>query len=336
MAYDFLSQIYQNTEVEVRRIPGLCFHYTVRRKLNYLKTGWYGLLNLAGFPKLIRRLQRDIESEQPDVIVTDFEPSLPYAARKFGVPFISLNHQHFLLTYDLRSLPKFLQLQAAFMAGFVKAFYRGQEHTIVSSFYFPPLRSQCQNVDQIGVLLRPEIIKATPETGNHIVAYLRRSVTPKVCEALAKCGREVRLYGLGKQPSYGSLKFFDIDVFRFIEDLATSRALISTAGNQLVGEALYLGKSVLAMPEPGNYEQQINAHFLQQSGAGLAHELEQLSAASIRSFLERFRDVHRFINKKRLYGNPAAVDIIKRYLPGATHRPAVHKPSIPTLQGVPA
>jgi uncharacterized protein (TIGR00661 family) len=97
MAYDLLSQAYHDTEVEVRRIPGLCFHYTPKRKLDYVKTGWYGLKNLAEFPKLIQGLQDEIEREQPDLVITDFEPSLPRAARRAGVPFISLNHQHFLL-----------------------------------------------------------------------------------------------------------------------------------------------------------------------------------------------------------------------------------------------
>ena len=45
-------------------------------------------------------------------------------------------------------------------------------------------------------------------------------------------------------------------------------AVVSTAGNQLVGEALYLGKPVLVMPERVNFEQAINAHYLEQSGAG--------------------------------------------------------------------
>ena len=328
MAYDLLSQAYDNTDVQVRQIPGLCFYYTPRRKLNYLKTGWLGLVHLVKFPQLIHRLQEDIEKEQPDLVITDFEPSLPRAARQCGVPFISLNHQHFLLTYDLRSLPIPLRLQAAFMSTFVSAFYRDQARTIVSSFYFPPLRPDCQNVQQIGVLLRPEILQATPETGDHVVAYLRRSASANVYDTLAKCQHEVRVYGLGARPSYGSLRFFDIDVFRFVEDLATSRALISTAGNQLVGESLFLGKPVLAMPEDGNYEQQINAHFLQQSGGGVACDMEQLDGSIMHRFLNAFQDIGRSINRKRLYGNPAAVKAISEFM--TSPQP------LPQFQGVPA
>jgi len=314
MAFDFLSQAYQQTDVQVRRIPGLSFHYTARRHLNPAKTLWQNAVSAVGFPGVIQRLQRDIDAERPDVAITDFEPLLPRAAKCCGLPFISLNHQHFLLTYDLVSLPRYLRILAALMSGVVGAYYRHQAHTIVSSFYFPPLRPECHNVEQIGVLLRPEILQAKPEQGGHIVAYLRRSVPMNVYDALAECGCETHIYGLGARPARGSLRFFEVDAYRFVEDLAASRALISTAGNQLVGEALYLRKPVLAMPERGNYEQHINAHFLEQCGGGMTCSMDTFSGLTARRFLKTFREPLTSVNRERLYGNPAALHIIERYL----------------------
>ncbi len=315
MAHDFLAQAYRKTDVQVRRIPGLSFQYTAGRRLNPLKTVWHNASNVAGFPGVIQRLQRDIEAERPDVAITDFEPLLPRAARRCGVLFISLNHQHFLLTYDLGALPRWLRIQAAFMSGVVGAYYQDQAQTIVSSFYFPPLRQECRNVEQIGVLLRPEILQAKPAQGEHVVAYLRRSVPMNVFEALTECGCEAHIYGLGARPAHKSLQFFEVDAYRFVEDLASSRALISTAGNQLVGEALYLGKPVLAMPERGNYEQHINAHFLKESGGGMACAMEKFSGTVARRFLRTFDEPLQSVNRARLYGNPAALKIIERYLP---------------------
>ena len=315
MAFDFLSQAYQTADVQVRRIPGLSFYYTARRRLNPFKTAWQNAVSAVGFPGVIQRLQRDIEAERPDVAITDFEPLLPRAARWCGLPFISLNHQHFLLTYDLGSLPRYLRMLAALMSGVVGAYYRDQAQTIVSSFYFPPLRPECRNVAQIGVLLRPEILAATPEQGEHLIAYLRRSVPMNVYDALAECGCETHIYGLGARPARGSLRFLEVDAYRFVDDLATSRALISTAGNQLVGEALYLGKPVLAMPERGNYEQHINAHFLEQCGGGMACSMDKFSGAMARRFLRTFREPLASVNRARLSGNSAALEIIGRYLP---------------------
>src|SRR3954451_25252489 len=37
-AADFLAPIYRATQVEIRRIPGLQFHYTARGSLDYFRT----------------------------------------------------------------------------------------------------------------------------------------------------------------------------------------------------------------------------------------------------------------------------------------------------------
>jgi len=313
-AYALLASVYHRSEVKVHRIPGFFNYYTSKTGLDYVRTGFYGLSFLAYLPRLIQELQHDIDSEKPDLAITDYEPALPRAAARCGIPFISLNHQHFLLTYDLSSLPSFLRRHAAFMAQIVRSCYSGQVETVVSSFYFPPLKSGVEKVTQIGVLLRPEIICADPSSGSHLVVYIRRNATQSLLDALQGAGCEVRIYGLGARPSMKNLRFHAVDAFRFVEDLASSRALICTAGNQLVGEALYLGKAVLAIPEKNNYEQYINAHFLQESGAGMTVELDDIASSHVRTFCDKLDIFGQKIDRKRQYGNPVAKAIIQKYL----------------------
>lgn len=202
-AYDLLQPVYQGSDVIVRHIPGLAFHYTRNHRLNPVRTGIKGLSYAAKYAALSRRLRSAIERESPDLAITDFEPALPRAARRAGVPFISLDHQHMLLTSDLSSLPMELRWHAFFMAQIVRGYCRGQLQTVVSSFYFPPLKPRAQDVTQIGVLLRSEVLEATLERGDHLVVYLRRFGSPEVFRALEACGCEVRIYGLGEQPSSG-------------------------------------------------------------------------------------------------------------------------------------
>jgi len=152
----------------------------------------------------------------------------------------------------------------------VRLFCSGQKRTIVSAFFFPSLKAQPVEVTPAGALLRREIREAASESGAHFVAYVRRRAPRRVLDSLRSWGRTVHVYGHGALGRSGNLEFFDIEPVRFVEDLARARALISSAGNQVVGEALALQKPVLAYPQPGNWEQQINAHFLQQSGMGRA------------------------------------------------------------------
>lgn len=330
MAYEMLAPIYRESAVHVHHIPGLCFAYGDRHQVNYLKTGWQAMKYLAELNGQIRRVVKAIEKYTPDLVITDFEPIVSRAAERCGVPYISLDHQQFMLNYDLSSLPRYLQRHAIYMARMIKAYYSKQQESIISSFYFPRLRAGVTNVTQIGVLLRSEILAAPRERGPHLVAYLRRQTAPAVFQALMECGCEVRIYGVGRQPSRGNLKFFPIDFNRFVSDLATSRALISTAGNQLVGEALYLDKPVLVMPEPNNYEQHINAHFLEQSGAGSAVSMPKISGRIICRFLDRYAGELPLMDRARLHGNPAALRIINSYAKPVP--PARSAPFLPQLE----
>jgi uncharacterized protein (TIGR00661 family) len=217
---------------------------------------------------------------------------------------------------DLSSLPRPLQARAWLWAQAVRLFYSGQVETVVSSFFAPPLLKGINHpVTQIGVLLRPEILAAPRACDGHLLVYLRKFASPALFSALRGLGRPVRIYGLGERPSEGLIRFHAIDQRRFLEDLASCEALISTAGNQVVGEALFLGKPVLAMPESNNHEQYINAHFLRQSGAGDWVELESVTVDDLRRFLERLDEFRSHIDVEWLNGNPAALAAIKRHLP---------------------
>ena len=172
-------------------------------------------------PRILTRLEKLLRRECPDLVITDFEPSLPRAALRCGIPFISLNHQHFLVANDLSKLPAPLRRSATFMGLIVGAYYSGQAETIVSSFYFPPLKPWYKHVKQIGVLLRPQILGACRERGKHLLAYIRKDAFPNVIEAFRQCGRPVRIYGLGNRPAEGNLDYRPIDDRAFVEDLAT-------------------------------------------------------------------------------------------------------------------
>jgi uncharacterized protein (TIGR00661 family) len=201
------------------------------------------------------------------------------------------------------------------MAPMVSAYYRRQVETVISSFYFPPVLRGRQDVTQTGVLLRPDVLSACPERAGHLLVYLRKFASASMLEALKNCGRDVRIYGIGERPREGRLRFRPIDEISFLEDLAACDALISNAGNQLVGEALYLGKPVLAIPEARNFEQFINAHFLRAEGGGDWVAPDQFSDGSLGQFLTRLETPGVAINRHRMNGMPAVLAAIDRHLP---------------------
>lgn len=314
-AYEMLAARYAGTGVRVYRIPGLHFHYDDRHVLSFWNTTREATGYLWKLPRLISWLELVIRKESPDLIITDFEPALPRAAQRVGVPFISLDHQHFLVANDLTCLPNWMQLPAKAMGLVVQNFYSGQSETILSQFYAPPLRQELSNVTQVGVLLRPEIVQTPPTHGEHLVAYLRRKTCSSVLAVLKEIKRPVHVYGLGELPPQDNVQFYRIDELGFIADLASCHAVICTAGNQLVGEALYLGKPVLAIPESNNFEQFINAWFLRDGGGGDWVDPERITARHIRRFLALHADFTQGFDRHRMNGTPEAVEVISRYLP---------------------
>jgi len=329
-AYEMLAPVYLGSDVQVYRTPDVAFRYGHGQRLSYVRTGLANTHYIWTLPRLVAQVRAHMERAEPVLVLSDFEPVLPRAAVQAGIPYLSITHQHFLLACDLSELSARHRSYVAFMAPFVAWWYQGQSETIVSSFFDAPIKkSWSDRARHIGVLIRPEIQEASPEDRGHVLAYVRRAGTEASLDALRDCGRPVKLYGLGERPRMGDVTFHAIDPFRFVEDLATCTGLVTTAGNQLVGEALYLGKPVLAMPEVGNFEQEINGYYLEKSGAGVSHPIDRVHSMDVRRFLDRIPAYAENIDHAHVDGLPAALARIDAWVERRMPRAAV--PATPSL-----
>lgn len=330
-ALEMLDPLYAGTEIAVRPLTGLRFRYHPDRKVDYVSTFLENVPFLAATRELVRREMLEIDRFEPDLLITDFEPLGPRAAVELGVPWISIDHQSFLTACDLRALPVTLQGYAAFMSPFVRNWYpEGRAIGLASSFFEAPLRDDAPGFRTIGCLLRPEIRHARTERRDHLTAYLRRDPGESYLDALGSCGAPVHLYGLGERRPRGGLTFHAVDALRFVEDLATCSGLVTTAGNQLIGEAIFLGKPVLAMPEPGNFEQHINAYFIRETGAGMTVEPEAFCADAVRRFLGELDAIEARQRGLRADGTAQAARQVER-LVGRAPRVA---PAAPRRSGI--
>ncbi|MDA1039139.1 MAG: glycosyltransferase [Planctomycetota bacterium] len=276
----------EGSQVDVREIPGIVFEYTGGR-LDVMRSIAAGLdYQARQLGPLVDRLIRELEVFQADLAITDFEPALPRAASREGIPLVSVDHQHFLLAYDLDALPWSLQWNAWFMSHAVWLYVAEAADTVVSAFFRPPLRRGWEHVVQVGPLLRDAITRAVPRDEGFMVSYLRRHTPFSAIEALADCGIPVKVYGLGGRDHVGNVSFHTINEQRFIDDLAGCTAVVAAAGNQLIGEALHLGKPMLVLPERAHAEQMMNSHFLAGMGCGEFALLEEITCDQVRAFLD--------------------------------------------------
>lgn len=286
------SRFAAHARVRIEEIPGIFFQYSGGR-LDVMRSIAVGLdYQARTLGPLVDRLIGELDVFGADMVVTDFEPALPRAAKRLGIPFVSVDHQHFLLAYDLSSLPWSLRCHAWLMSNAVWMFVSEAEETVISAFFRPPLKRGWEHAVQVGPLVRREIARATPADHGFVLSYLRRHTPFEVIATLADCGMPVKVYGLGHRDHVGNVSFHAIDERRFVEDLASCSAVVSAAGNQLIGEALHLGKPMLVLPERAHAEQMMNSHFLAGMNAGAFCPLESVTQPVVREFLEglpRFR-----------------------------------------------
>ncbi|RYE84764.1 MAG: teichoic acid biosynthesis protein, partial [Myxococcales bacterium] len=121
-------------------------------------------------------------------------------------------------------------------------------------------------------ILRPEILAATPTHGDHLLVYQTGDGHSTLLETLKKSGLECRIYGvrrdLTEEQVDGKLRFMPFSEPRFIADMASARAVIAGGGFTTMGEAVYLRKPLLAVPIQHQFEQVMNARYLEKLGYG--------------------------------------------------------------------
>lgn len=200
------------------------------------------------------------------------------------------------------------------MGRFGKLYYRRQHHTISSSFFHPQPKAGASRVTFVGTLLRPALLEAEVTEQPHLLAYCRRDMPACVLETLRKAGREVRVYGLGEKPDDGDLRYRPISETGFLTDLASSHAVVASAGNQLIGECLYLGKPILALPELGQDEQAINGVLLERMNGGRSARPDSLTPRILLEFLAERDRFGESIDRGFAHGLPAAEAALEQAL----------------------
>jgi uncharacterized protein (TIGR00661 family) len=273
----------------VQRIPTLRFVYQRNGRRDQLGTVlenlpavWELLTAGRGYRAAVQAL-RDFK---PDVAICDADPWTHRACAQLGIPRISFDH--FGIMAHCRPSLSPADARAARRDVWIYRTLMGRPARImVSSFYEAPPRSR--RVRCIGPLLRDQVRAARARSGEHLLVYLnngRCQLTTRLEESLHATKLPTVIYGTDREGVDGNLVFERPDDERFIDRLASCRAVISTAGNQLVGEAMFLGKPLLVRPED-SVEQRMNAAAVARLGIGEEVAEESLDAPRIARFLER-------------------------------------------------
>ena len=255
----------------------------------------------------------------PHLVIVDFEAFAPRAADRIGVPVVSFNHQQ-IITESRYSLPLKFRMDAVISELVVRMIApKNPVLTIITSFFYPALRTP-ETTTYVPPIIRPAVQRLTPHRGEHVLVYYNHADgAEQVLRTLRKVDAPFIVYNFDHPRSghpYPNIHFKDPCIDEFLNDLAGSRAVISTAGFTLMSEALYLGKPLLVAPNRGIFEQTLNALFLEREGLGVAVIDHPLTEHDVTHFLANHSAYERQLERLVTCGNKQGVARIEGILDG--------------------
>ena len=294
-AHDYLKAI-ETDRLGVNRIWGLSIVYEDNRVRNFrtLLANLKGALVKGGWPENIRAFFDIAERFRPEVVISDFESWSYLFAKAQGLPVLSIDNQQVVARCDLA--PEVVaghDAEFQLTRAIVKAKLPGCFHYLVTTFFHPPVVKPRTTL--VPPILRPQILEARPEDGEHLLVYQTSTSYGDLLEHLRRTGVECRIYGvrrgIEKEERDGNLRFMPFSDAGFIEDLRTARGVVANGGFTLLGEAVYLHRPVLSVPVGKQFEQVVNARYLELEGYGVA--ADEVTGLVLGDFLARAPDLGR-------------------------------------------
>lgn len=260
-----------------------------RNELKIARTLMLNSRNIFYQKRIVDDLASDFEKVGADLVISDFEAFAPKAADKLNIPVLSFNHQE-IVTRTNYEIPSQCKLQATFTSMAIKLIApKNPVHTLLSSFFYPPLRDP-EKTTLIGPIIRPAVQDLEISIDDHVLVYFNQPVDSEdILHEFANCDHNFIVYNFPdsvRSQQFRNITFKQPSIDGFLEDLASCKAIICTAGFTLISEALYIGKPILVLPNKGIFEQTLNAYFLKISGLGNAMLDDRPNADSISRFLQ--------------------------------------------------
>lgn len=247
-----------------RHFPGLSYAVADGR-INYKKTFFKWLKEVPDVCRHLGNIRGLVREYQPELVISDFEPLSASPFMDPGCEVIALSRQVTLFDRAI-PLPAGMSWERNMTRSIIRLFAAGADRLF--GYHYEPLTFRC-----VPPIIRPELREVTPEVGDHILVYNHYHTvddgSPNVlCEWAQKNQQRVLAYGFPEVPrgQQGFVEFRPPSRAGMLDDMRTSKAVITSAGLTTAVEAFLLQKPVCTVPIPGQWEQLVNAFHLEQAG----------------------------------------------------------------------
>jgi UDP:flavonoid glycosyltransferase YjiC (YdhE family) len=238
----FVAKIGQR---QFESIPRLAFQKRGER-VRLLATIFATIPLLILFPFEMARLVIRLRALKIDAVISDFEPFLPWAARFANLPVLQINHPGIV-----QRAPK--PHPHALLTSLATRILEGPWNERIHVSFFG---------GDVGPILRDDIFDHPVSDEGFVLLNLKTCMRPLVLPILDSAGVAYRLFPDPEED--------------FERALAACSCVLSTAGHQIIAESIALNKPILVIPPEGQWEQQLNAMMVDQTGKGMSTTVERL------------------------------------------------------------
>ncbi len=278
-------------EFDVFETEGL--HFASRdNRISKFKTVTENLKKLSvGHRKVIDLKENLFKKFKPDCVLTDFEPMTAYLADHYHLPLVTIDNQH-RLRYMRFSCPEHLEADRILTKNIIRSMIPRPDVSLVTTFHFDEVtndRTFC-----FPPILRKEVTARSPSNNDHILVYLSFGFD-SFLDVIQNLTREkFIIYGYDKARKDGNFEFKTFSKQGFLDDLASCRAVMATAGFTLMTESFYYRKPFMALPMKGQFEQEINGFLM--AGLGYGKNLTRITREAVGDFLYCLPDYRSRLN----------------------------------------
>ncbi len=246
-----------------RHFPGIAY-VAKNGRTDYLASFQQWTCRLPTLFKGIWAIRGIAREFRPDLVISDFEPMTASPLVEPGCEVVSISRQVSLLDPDV-PMPPAGGFDRKMTRSVIRVFTCGADRKY--GYHYEPASFRC-----VPPLIRAAAKQARPELGEHVLLYSGLpSFQPEPAEVAdwAKRNRQrVVAYGFAPECAISGERYISFrrpNPQQFLEDMATSRGVITTAGLSTPIEAFLLRKPLVVVPIPRQWEQTVNAYQLHEA-----------------------------------------------------------------------
>jgi uncharacterized protein (TIGR00661 family) len=219
----------------------------------------------------------------PDLVISDFESFTHFFAKTQNLPLISIDNIQMLNRCKLEiEIPASEKNNFNIAKTITKAKVAGASHYFISSFFEAPIVKK--NTSFVPPIIRDEILKTKTSKGKHILVYQTSTSQNDLIEQLQKIKSEqFFVFGFNKEETHSNVQLKKFSESEFVKLLADAKAVICNGGYSFISEAVYLHKPICSVPIANQFEQFVNAAYIQKYAFG--RHFNQFTADNIKAFL---------------------------------------------------